>query len=398
MTDSIDITSWSDIDWLLALTPKGAAAISIPCSMFVLYEISCDMRTNKAINSIQRTIICMTLIDVCTGVSWFLSTWASPRGYGPMSAGNVTTCNIQGFLLQFGLGAPLYNSALAVYFLLIVRYRWTDRKLIILEHWVHVFILGFSFVSATVLIPLEFYNYSGAVCWIIGDPIDCDGSSYFTTGVPCNRGRKAWIVSIALFYAPMWICIVLCVISMCSIVHDVWKTNRRMDRYIFTNFHSRRYSHNREKTMKVGTQAILYTLAFLVTWIPSTLWSIARVFNRSHIILDFLSVLCEPLQGFWFFLIFARQRASTRRKIWSIFSFCFVCSSKSVKANGDDSNSSGTRRNSNRRQLRFTRNSLNIGEYLSRFPLLPSLKSSSPFSSNVKRRTDKRIPRSIWRL
>jgi hypothetical protein len=316
---------WSQIDWIFAFTPRCAAIISIPCSFFLLYEISCDLRRKKLLNSIQRTIVAMTILDLCAALGWFLSTWALPRGAGPMSAGNRSSCNFQGFLMQVAIGAPLYNCSLAMYFLLIIKYRWTDRKLVIIETWVHIIVLGFSLVSALAMIPLEFYSPAGNVCWIIGDPLDCDGSGLYATGIPCIRGKNAWIFQMTLFYAPMWTCIILCIISLGIVVHEVIRARNRMNAYHVGNVDSQSQGRSQNKINQVRTQAILYSSALLITWLPSTIWTVGRSFNWHHISLDFLSAFCEPLQGMWLFLIFARLRPSTRKKLNYLCLSCFTC-------------------------------------------------------------------------
>ena len=98
----------------LALTPKFTASLSIPCSIFLLYEIYCDHK-RMGTNSIQRVLVGMSIVDILASSAWFLSTWAVPEGSFAYAAGNEASCNFQGFLLQLAIRAPLYNCSLALH-------------------------------------------------------------------------------------------------------------------------------------------------------------------------------------------------------------------------------------------------------------------------------------------
>jgi hypothetical protein len=88
---------------VLAIIPKVGSMISIPCSLFIIWESLLDHRNGKG-NTIQRALVGMSTVDVMANSGWFLSTWAVPRGDTPLSAGNKATCNYQGFLLQLAIG------------------------------------------------------------------------------------------------------------------------------------------------------------------------------------------------------------------------------------------------------------------------------------------------------
>jgi glucan phosphoethanolaminetransferase (alkaline phosphatase superfamily) len=154
----------------LAINPKFMASFSMPCSMFIIYEVFCDHQT-RGTTPVQRALVGMSLIDILASSGWFMSTWAVPKGSFAFSAGNTTTCNYQGFLLQLAIGAPLYNSSLALFYLLMIKQRWSDQRLIQIERWVHSFILSFTVGTSILLLQLNQYNHIGPVsfqemcCW-----------------------------------------------------------------------------------------------------------------------------------------------------------------------------------------------------------------------------------------
>jgi hypothetical protein len=338
---------WSEGDWALAILPKISAGIAIPCSLFTIFEILNDTN-RKGPGVIKRSILGMTIIDIGSSLAWFVSSWAVPQGTFPLSTGNRTTCNFQGFLLQLAIGAPLYNCTLAMYFLLMLKYRWTEKQLLIVERWAHLGILGFSLGTSILFLSLELYNPTGQICWVIGDPVNCSGSAFHSTDIPCERGVNAWILGVTLFYGPLWLCIILCVISMIVIYRVVSNTNRRMNRYTLGNHRTHSLGRSSNDSSRVATQAILYSLAFLVTWMPSTLWSLSRWFNWSHITLSLAAAFCEPLQGFWNLFVFARTRNSTKRKIRNLLRKIVPCVGKGIENQNMGSFSSDRQRNNSR--------------------------------------------------
>ena len=243
-----------------------------------------------------------------------MSSWAVPRDTWQYAIGNSATCNYQGFLLQLAIGAPLFNASLGLYYALLIRMKWTDKMLAQIEKYIHGVIWTFSIGTSFALLPLKQYNQIGQVCWIIGYPSDCGDSTHIgNPDVPCERGDHAWLYGIFTFYGPLWICVACCLVCMLLVYLEVRKTVTRVRRYSFDVRTSR--NMGRSQMDAVAIQAILYTVSFFITWMPSTLWSVAHWFRFAAFWLDFLSAFCEPLQGMWNFLIFIRARRRTKIKI-----------------------------------------------------------------------------------
>lgn len=301
----------------LAITPKVMSCFSIPSSIFLIYEIYGDHKTARGTTAVQRALVGMSIIDIMASTGWFLSTWAVPKGTFAYAAGNMTTCNFQGFLLQLAIGAPLYNSSLALFYFLMIKQRWTDEQLKYIERAVHVFIISFTVGTSILLLQLQQYNHIAAVCWVIGEPAGCGNSSYQPNpDVPCERGDWAWVWGLALFYGPLWLCVIGCTCSMLVIYLEVRKTHRRSMRYssrVIGLEHN--LTRSGSDSHRVAVQAMLYSLSFLITWMPSTLWSIAHWFNWGHYGLDIAAATAEPLQGFWNLLIYLKSKPKTVLKI-----------------------------------------------------------------------------------
>lgn len=315
----------------LAICPKISSSISIPCSFAIIYEVLYIKRTKGTMTPIHRVLLAMSVVEILASFAWFLSTWAVPRGSFAFATGNIATCNFQGFLLQLAIGAPLYNSSLAIFYLLIIKKRWTDDQLRKIETTIHAAILSFAVGTSILLLRLGLYNHVGAVCWVIGDPAECGNSSYQPSDVPCLRGDNAWLWGLALFYGPLWFCVIACCIAMIILWLEVHKTHNNSRRYsrAIEGMENVVNRSSRCDEKQVAIQAILFCLTFVITWMPSTLWSIAHWFNWTHFALDIASAIAEPLQGFWNFLIFLKSRPETvkrlKKYIKSILPCCCYC-------------------------------------------------------------------------
>lgn len=335
----------------LAICPKVSAIISIPCSFLIICEVIHQHRlgktttTSNGTTAVQRALLVMSCIDILASLAWFMSTWAVPTESGFIYAsGNQKTCNFQGFLLQLAIGAPLYNCSLALFYLLMIKFRWTEDQIKVVERYVNIFILTFTIGTSILLLPLNQYNHIGAVCWVIGDPVDCGNSSFQENpNEVCERGDYAWVYGLALFYAPLWICVIACVSSMIILYQEVRKVHQKSLRHSMRIIPGETARSSRgsvigsslqhrssQDTKKVAIQAMLYSLSFLITWMPSSkflkciwgfgcvflsarsishlilfcfsskkiaLWSVAHWFQWSHFGLDLAAAIAEPLQG-----------------------------------------------------------------------------------------------------
>lgn len=90
-----------------------------------------------------------------------------------------------GFLLLFGsLATTLYDAALSVVYLLMVRYNWRAHSLYKLERFLHALIVPTTLALAIPPWPLGLYNYDWDICWIEAFPAGCEVDDEFD----CLRG------------------------------------------------------------------------------------------------------------------------------------------------------------------------------------------------------------------
>jgi hypothetical protein len=276
---------------VLALVPKFAAGLALPCAFMLIREIIKDHKRGEG-NVMLRAIIGVSIFEMLDAFGWFMSTWFVPKGQFAFAAGSQMTCTFQGFLLQTVIGAPLYNCALAFYFYLVVTKNKDEYYLAKIERKIHIGIISYTLFSSFLLLGLGHYNHIGNICWIMGSPTGCANSSFHPGEEPCERGDWAWLYGLLLFYIPLWICIIMIIYFNLCIYRNLLGT--------------------REANW-FAIQSFLYCIAFCITWTPSTLWSFMHWRNNGGFYLDFLASFFEPFAAFWNFHIFLRNRPKMKR-------------------------------------------------------------------------------------
>lgn len=320
---------------LVAIGPKLPALLSLLGSYTIIREVITDLRqknrsgralvvraASTSCEPLSRTLISLCVGDIASSVAWFLSTWMFPTdtpGEVWGNVGNVTTCRLQGFLLQFGItAAPLFNTIYAFLSLLLLRYRCADKDLVRLEPYFHAIIWTSSFGMAAFPIFLELYHPTIQVCWI--DSL---------------RSRQARIFAIVMSVIPNWLCIGIAGVILFLIWSTVRATEDRMARYSRRFFNEENISKtddskdegaeesgmpssnvdlavqqttSRERSESVKWQAIWYMTAFIGTYLLDLVVYALLGFNLWFEPLDWSAYFVYPMQGFFNFIVFCRPR------------------------------------------------------------------------------------------
>jgi hypothetical protein len=198
----------------------------------------------------------MSLLDCTASVWYFASTWPIPRDSDDddvvYNVGNMNTCTTQGFFLQFALATPLCkssllacyssrlllvpslcltltsggrrtkahsfvllcfallslsflkladNTALAIYYLLVVKYAVSEEFLRTkIEPAMHLICLSAGAATATAGCFLQLFNNADLWCWIAPLPKGCKDSHTFGE-TTCERGDNAFIYRYANFFS-----------------------------------------------------------------------------------------------------------------------------------------------------------------------------------------------------
>jgi hypothetical protein len=305
----------SDWKWILAsFFMRFSGSLSIAGSAIILYMILSDRRVKlKRVHN--RILLGMSAFEIINSSAWLMSVSAVPKGtdgsYG--AKGNQQTCTLQGFMLQVGLVVPFYSLSLCVYHYLVISRNVTDAKISKnVEPYMHIISILFPLSTAIAGIPLQLYNFNGAICYIVASPLIC----LITPFIPCTRNKHyvkyligfvgTWITLISLLIT------VLMIIIYCSVRNRV----RAMSRFNFRTrdgivVRSSSYIQLCRDKRETGIQALLYISAFFLTYIWSginLMYNVDKTPNDPPDILNLLIFFFQPLQGLWNFFIYIRPR------------------------------------------------------------------------------------------
>lgn len=338
---------------------SSAADRPYQIALFILQKMSC---TASALGSLmiisqvcrsefnckktqQRLILGISIIDFQTSVVWILTSISMPSESGAVLAtGNQSTCDAQGFVVQFSTAGILYMCALQLQYLLVVKYRWGEKRLLRVEKWFHLVPILFGAGTATAALVLKQYNAANWDCWIAPSPQDCTPSYQVNRGgtdlteTDCVRGNNAEIYRWAFFFGPLWASIIFCIIVMILMYRSVRKIERKSNKW---NRHDENVNVGRKKinrrpsvTDEVKKQSFRYSFAFFIVWIFPTIARLIQLFGGSiHPIFSVLAGTFIGSQGFFNALIYFRPRYNQcvkydtwYRKVWALMhSTLFFC-------------------------------------------------------------------------
>jgi len=272
--------------------PRVSGTLSFLGSSAIIF-INLSDRKRKLARSKNRFMLLMSIFDIFQSTAMVVSVSALPREMGIYGAiGNEATCRAQMFFLLLGMAVPLYNVSLNLLYLLSIRYNMSPRQF---SHKIEPYLHGLSIIIPLVLSMLSVLNPNSKG--------RCLASS--TTDM-----RLLHIIIIVYFC----FCLVFTLFSMIFIILTVNSQEKAVRKYNFRS--SRRNGNNVLQKKGMITQALLYMLAFLLTFIFPFARSICSVGKeRGETVLDILTVIFYPLQGFWNFVIYIRPGIKHVRKM-----------------------------------------------------------------------------------
>jgi hypothetical protein len=176
-------------------------------------------------SAFYRLILGLSLSDWLLSIAWFMTTWPIPKDeyvldnpsetvYG--NSGSTQTCAVQGFFIQLGIMSPMYNSLLACYYYMAIRYGWGgDKFKRRIEYAGHAIAIGFGLGTSIAGSILELYNHATLFCWIAPYPAGCDDEAI--DQVPCVRAENAIVLRWVFYYCPLLACLFFAPFFM---IHD----------------------------------------------------------------------------------------------------------------------------------------------------------------------------------
>lgn len=269
------------------------------------------LRQRKYTGLFHRLILGMCTADLIASTQVYFHFFAMPKWTGtPLAQGNTSSCAAIAvpFLVQHA--SNMYSCQLAGYFLLMIRYRWSEERLVKkFEPWVHILPWIIPTIAISFLLATKAFNphYLFGVCSFFQYPVDCRVNDQ----IDCERGGHFLQQYVAfLYYGSSMIM---------SIVGTVWTwlmyrhvqamgkrgAARSMDRGAFIY----------KRTRAVSLQSIWYTVVyasafffiffgFVVTLILEADDFYGAPDDPIIMFLIYLLYFLYPIQGFLNFLVY----------------------------------------------------------------------------------------------
>eukprot|EP00551_Chaetoceros_affinis_P012661 CAMPEP_0203663660 /NCGR_PEP_ID=MMETSP0090-20130426/1220_1 /ASSEMBLY_ACC=CAM_ASM_001088 /TAXON_ID=426623 /ORGANISM="Chaetoceros affinis, Strain CCMP159" /LENGTH=411 /DNA_ID=CAMNT_0050526651 /DNA_START=137 /DNA_END=1369 /DNA_ORIENTATION=+ len=306
------------------IIPKITGTLSMMGSFYIIQDILRNPHKRK-VSFYHRLMLGLSVSDTIYSFSAFvLTSWPMPRDYFIMAAGNVSTCDASAFVSSIGMFAtPLYNCSLVTYYLLQLKYRWSDQRIRDVEKYLHIvpWVVGLGVGVAGLATKAFGPLLTG--CWATqAYPIEC---KYPGSNVECIRGgNNQQLYFGILYFFNILFAILYVSISMFHVYKTVITIERNSEKYsfVFTLTRLRRRQHDggeeswvqehnnkkrrknlRKRSRRVMVQGLLYSVAMiLISIFP--LVAFLQFLIRSNETggipqIEICIAIFSPLQGFF---------------------------------------------------------------------------------------------------
>jgi len=273
--------------YLLTILPRIPAFLSMLGSAMIVSSV---VRSAKNRGHMQQRIVgMMSCFDLMVSVVWFFTFLFIPpekfeeKGF-PLALGNNASCDAQGFFIQLSTASFLYNVSLSVYYILMIKYRWSEQKMAAAEKYFHIFPIGWGLVTAILAVSMGLIGDADWDCW-----------------VEARYNVYQWL----FFFGPLFLSLIITTFNLLQVLFHVKKTETNAAKWRKTARSSIVYRN----TTQVLKQNQLYFASFFVTWF---LPSIARSMQAAgKEVPSWFVVVCGtviPFQGFFNAIVYFRLR------------------------------------------------------------------------------------------
>lgn len=321
----------------VALLPKFTSFLSLMAQVWIVAEVCYAKKKRHSVY--HRLLAGLSFSSMFRSIAFFLSTWPIPREYEGVfgNVGTETTCQLQGFLIQLGLVAPLYMTAISTYYWLTIRCGWTEYKMRTKELYYHIIPWGISILFAVAGWSLDLYHPATFFCWIAPSG---------------NTLNQSDLYRLCFYYGPLWLCFGMILYFLGSLYFAIRAEEIRTLKYrqpqLFCNSdfddddaedddtdgqeqHSsertlgggnrlsyvffrrsqleqawRDHPEARSMSLQVASQVVWYVFAFLLAHFAGALFRLVEYFNLEPFGLMVLVVTFDPLQGLFDFCVYRR--------------------------------------------------------------------------------------------
>ena len=263
---------------VLAWLPRVMAILSIIGSTFIIYDcIKSPEQRQKAMNQL---LIGLSIFDLIGAFAYAFTTLPIPEDheYSPIygAKGNAASCTTQGFFIQMGTISAYMNVSLAIYYLLVIKYSWDERRIQSIKWAMFLCPMVVGFVFAFVGIPY----YDSLNLW-------------------CNNTASYWPD------IPVAVAIGLATVIMSMVCWDVYSKEKASAKWrdggaaVAAPKAKIKKSGRTSLSSRVFWQSFFYLMSFYLTW-PAYLglqyaWAGGSSFTNYGLILTAATLV--PLQG-----------------------------------------------------------------------------------------------------
>ena len=276
----------------LVWTQRCSGILSLSGSLLIIISILTKPR-NVRWSPYNQIVLGISFFDSLSSTAYIIGTAFTPMELGLHgSIGNNASCGFEAWLFQIGITSVYYNVILCVYFLLVVKYNWTERKFNKVAAWVHLGVVAVGLTMAFAVIP--FASPDWRWCYL---------------GTPPQAA--SWMPGLFFFIIPVALCISAMTVLTVIFVRHVKQVYRKTQlTSMKRNGHKGRSLANRTFWQSVWFLAVFYAVwpiqfaAFMVPAVQHNYW------------IYVLAAIFGPLQGFLNALVvFCRDRNIIQRRV-----------------------------------------------------------------------------------
>ena len=188
---------WQQI--AITIAPAITGTLSLVGCWLILYLILTDWKKKKSKKVQYRLLLGRTISDTISSITWIVWSLPIPKNTPNVwgAIGNISTCQLQGFLIQCTISSAIYNGALSHFFYYSIVHGMSDKTYIRSKRWEiswHLLAILYSIGSGLAGIALNSYHPGSFGCWYFPSPIQC----WFGPRSPlneetCSSGQNAYM-------------------------------------------------------------------------------------------------------------------------------------------------------------------------------------------------------------
>ena len=270
----------------MIVIPKFSGALSFIGSFYIIAKILLTKRRRKRIHS--RLLVGMSILAILQSTAVLFSQWA-------FDADEIylTRCAVKKSLYSCGIGAAIYNSIISIYYLLIVKYSYTEQYMKKLEISLHS--IPYLWTIISVILTVTMYQ--------TGEEESCGGLGDISTD-NINLFQK---IHIAFGLTTILICLIVGTFCMLSLYHSVRTKEKKNEKYR----HGQEHSTNKKSNL-VKRQALIYLGSVYLTWLLVVINMLREITGansyRAEAIFYILQSFLVHLQGALNVFVYMRQK------------------------------------------------------------------------------------------